>query len=154
MKAARKKEDSFKEYGVRTLQLRYGIVITNYRHCRFVVARLETEGYPLIFLREWEENTDEGYIEWYSLYKSAMSAEEADEILDCLEAGNRRRANTFLKRYFKPEGMLCEFAGEMRLDDAVPDNWYEAWKAMEGPITFRRDYPGCYETDVEVEGYL
>ena len=40
----------------------------------------------------------------------------------------------------------------MRLDDAVPDAWYDVWKEMDGPITFRRDHPGYYEADVEEQG--
>ena len=57
-----------------------------------------------------------------------------------------------VKKYFKPEGILCEDVGEVRLDDAVPDEWYDAWEWMSGLITFRRDYPGYYEEDVEERG--
>ena len=82
------------------------------------------------------------------LYKAALTAKEADKILDLLKDNDKRKANTLLKKYFKEEGVLCEFAGPARLDDAVPYAWYDVWKELEGSITFRRDFPGYYEIDV------
>ena len=64
---------------------------------------------------------DEDYEDYYTLFKLALTAPEADEILFKLKDGNKREANILLKRYFKPDGILCEHVGEMRLDDAVPD---------------------------------
>lgn len=136
----------------RIIHLRYGIIVMYNKHCRAVIARVDTEDYPLVFLREWTDDSEEGYDEYYTLYKAALTADEADEILALLKGGEKRRANTLFKRYFKEEGILCEFVGEMRLDDAVPDAWYDVWKEMDGPITFRRDYPGYYEADVEEQG--
>ena len=95
---------------------------------------------------------DEDYEDYYTLFKSALTAPEADEILFKLKDGNKREANILLKRYFKPDGILCEHVGEMRLDDVVPDVWYDAWKEMSGPITFHKDYPGYYEEVVEERG--
>ena len=118
-----------------------------------MIARVDNEEYPLVFLREWTDEPEEGYDEYYTLYKSALTIEEADEILDLLKKDEKRKANILLKRYFKPEGILCEFVGEARLDDAVPDSWYDVWKEIEGPITFKRDYPGYYESDVKEQGY-
>ena len=136
----------------RIIHLRYGIIVMYNKHCRAVIARVDTEDYPLVFMREWTDDPEEGYDEYYTLYKSALTADEADEILALLKDGEKRKANTLFKRYFKEEGILCEFVGEMRLDDAVPDAWYDVWKEMDGPITFRRDYPGYYEADVEEQG--
>ena len=136
----------------RIFHLRYGIIVMYNKHCRATIARIDTEGYPLVFLREWTDDPDEGYDEYYTLYKSALTAGEADEILELLKRGEKRKANTLFKRYFKEEGILCEFVGEARLDDAVPDAWYDVWKEMDGPVTFRRDYPGYYEADVEEQG--
>ena len=48
----------------------------------------------------------------------------------------KRKANARFELYFKPDGILCNHVGEVRLDDAVPDAWYDAWKAISGPITF------------------
>ena len=136
----------------RIIHLRYGIIVMYNKHCRAVIARVDTEDYPLVFMREWTDDPEEGYDEYYTLYKSALTADEADEILALLKDGEKRKANTLFKRYFKEEGILCEFVGEVRLDDAVPDAWYDVWKEMDGPITFRRDYPGYYEADVEEQG--
>ena len=140
MKKNRKKENN---------TVRYGIIVTNNKHCRLIIARVGTESYPLLFLREWEDDPDEEYDEWYSLYKSALTADEADEILNLLKDGKKQKANILLKQYFKDEGVICESVGEIRLDDAVPDAWYDAWKEMEGLITGNKDYPGYYENDVE-----
>ena len=148
------KKKNMSEYSPRILHLRYGIIVTDHKHCRFVIARVDTEDYPLVFLREWDDDTEEGYEDYYTLYESALTADEADEILNLLKNDEKRKANALLKKYFKPEGILCEFVGEIRLDDAVPDAWYDVWKEIDGPITFRRDYPGYYETDVEEQGFL
>ena len=144
-----KKKENVLQYQQCTLHLRYGIIVTDNKHCRFVIARVDTINHPLVFLREWDDDTEEGYDVYYTLYKSALTADEADEILLLLKNDEKRKANTLLKRYFRPEGVLCEFVGETRLDDAVPDEWYDVWKKIDGPITFRRDHPGYDELDVE-----
>ena len=120
--------------------LRYGVIVTNNKHCRFVIARLDTVEYPLVFLREWTNDPEDGYDEYYTLYKAGFTVQEADEILDLLKADDMRKARTTLNNKFKEDGILCEFVGEVRLDDAVPDAWYDAWKEMETIITIRREH--------------
>ena len=132
----------------RIIHVRFGIIVANNKHSRFVVVRIDTEDYPLVFLKERTDDDEYGYESYYMLYKAALTAKEADKILDLLKENDKRKANTLLKKYFKEEGVLCEFAGPARLDDAVPDAWYDVWKELEGPITFRRDFPGYYEIDV------
>ena len=134
----------------RSLHLRFGIIITNYKQSRFVIARVDFVDYPLVFHREQREDINGGY-ECYSLYKAAMTVSEADEILNLLKSNDKRRADAGLRKYFKPEGALCVHVGECLLDDAVPDAWYDSWKQMEALITFLRDYPGYYEVDF-IEG--
>lgn len=129
--------------------LRYGVIVAGKKHYRIVVARLEVEDSPMVFVREWDKDPEYGYDCWYSLYEEALTAEEADEILDKLEEGDMRKARNLLKKQFKAEGALVEDAGETRLDDAVPDEWYEAWKKMEFPITAGKDFPGYYEAEVD-----
>ena len=140
------------EDGSRIIHVRYGIIVANKKHSRFVIVRTDTEDYPLVFRRECTDDEDYMYSSYYMLYKSALTAKEADKILELLKEGDKRKANTLLKKYFKEEGMLCEYAGPVRLDDAVPDAWYDVWKEIEGPVTFRRDHPGYYEIDVEERG--
>ena len=129
--------------------LRYGVIVAGKKHYRIVIARLDVEGNPLVFVREWDKDPDYGYDCWYSLYKEALTAEEADEILEKLEEGDMRKARNLLKKQFRPEGIIIEDVGEIRLDDAVPDEWYEAWKSMEGSITVVKDFPGYYEDEVD-----
>ena len=137
------------QYEPRIFHVRYGIIVMYNGQCRVTIARMDTEDYPLVFIREWTDDPEEGYEENFFLYKSALTADEADEILDLLKSGEKRKANTLFKRYFVEEGILCEFAGGGRLDDAVPDDWYDVWKEMEGSITCHRVYPGYFEADVE-----
>ena len=136
----------------RTIHLRCGIILTDHKSNRFIIAREDSAEYPIVFQRTVEDDPEYGYCDYYTLYKSALTAKEADEILEQLKEDNKRKANVLLKQYFKPEGILCEDVGEVRLDDAVPDEWYDAWEWMSGLITFRRDYPGYYEEDVEERG--
>lgn len=132
----------------RIIHVRYGIIVANKKHSRFVIVRTNTEDNPLVFLKERSDDEEYEYDSYYMLYKAALTAKEADKILDLLKDNDKRKANTLLKKYFKEEGVLCEYAGPARLDDAVPDAWYDVWKAIEGPVTFRRDFPGYYEADV------
>ena len=132
----------------RIIHVCYGIIVANKKRSRFVIVRTDTEDYPLVFLKERSDDEEYEYDSYYMLYKAALTAKEADKILDLLKDNDKRKANTLLKKYFKEEGVLCEFAGAARLDDAVPDSWYDVWKELEGPITFRRDFPGYYEIDV------
>ena len=133
----------------RIIHVRYGIIVANNKHSRFVIVRADTEEYPLVFLKERPVNYKEyEYDCYYMLYKAALTAKEADKILDLLMGNDKRKANTLLKKFFKEDGVLCEFAGPGELDDAVPDAWYDVWKEIEGPVTFRRHFPGYYEADV------
>ncbi len=137
------------QYELKIMHLCFGIIVMNNKHCRSIIARVDTVDYPIVFMREWYMDPEEGYIDNYALYRSALTSKEADEILELLKNNQKRKANNLFKRYFKAEGTLCEFVGEVRLDDAVPDEWYDLWKHMEGLITFHRDYPGYYEANVQ-----
>ena len=131
------------------IHLRYGIMISGYKHCRYILARIQSEDHPIVFLREWEDDEEKGHCTYYSLYRSSMTLAETEEILDYLKKGEKRKANAVFKRYFKVDGILCECVGTARLDDAVPDEWYDVWKEMKFLITSPRDHSGYYETEVE-----
>ncbi|SEA95045.1 hypothetical protein SAMN05216349_16415, partial [Oribacterium sp. KHPX15] len=83
----------------RIIHVRYGIIVANKKHSRFVIVRIDTENYPLVFLKEWTEDDDYGYDCYYMLYKAALTAKEADKILDLLKENDKRKANTLLKKY-------------------------------------------------------
>ena len=45
----------------RIFHLRYGIIVMYNKHCRAVIVRVDTEDYPLVFMREWTDDREEGY---------------------------------------------------------------------------------------------
>ena len=74
-----RKEDH-KEHISRTFHLRFGVILLNSKTERYIISRVDTEDYPLVFLREW---IDDPYIsdigpsvlddmipeEWYDVWK-------------------------------------------------------------------------------------
>ena len=81
----------------RIIHVRFGIIVANNKHSRFVVVRIDTEDYPLVFLKERADDDEYGYESYYMLYKAALTAKEADKILDLLKENDKRKANTLLK---------------------------------------------------------
>ena len=69
-----------KEYTPEQSHLRYGVIVADYKTKRYVVARLDSEVSPMVFLREKEPHGES-----YSLFKGALSAQRADGILNCLK---------------------------------------------------------------------
>ncbi len=148
-------EEDWLEYEPPEIQhLRFGVIVAGKKHYRIIIARLDTEDYPLVFVREWENDPEYGYECWHSLYKAALTAEEADEILAKLKEKDMRKARNLLKKQFKPEGIIIEDVGEVRLDDAIPDEWYDAWRELEGPVTISKDLPGYYEAEINPEEWM
>lgn len=139
------------EHKPHTVQhLRYGVIVANYKKCRFIIARVDTEKYPLLFLREWVDEKDDPYNwgEHYTLCDAALSASQADEILEYLKEGDMQKARILLKRYLIDCEEICADVGPVILDDYIPDAWYDVWKEMEAIITCSRHHPGYYEADV------
>ena len=132
------------------LRLRYACILTDYGELRWIVARLEGMDHPLVFKRTVLKD-EAGHFDNHCLYRDALTVEQADEILDAGENGEKRKANTLLKRYVKLDGAICEDVGEIQLDDRIPDDWYDAWKAMESVITISIDLPGYYEEVIKPE---
>ena len=131
-------------------KLRYACILTDHKENRWIVARLEWFDYPLVFNRTMIESEGEFY-DIYALYQNALTAEEADEILDERKYGSNRKATMLLKRYVKRSDAICEDVGEVQLDDWIPDDWYDAWKEMEVFITSTVDLPGYYEDTVSTD---
>ena len=133
------------------LHLCYGVIIANNKSERYIIATIDTESYPIVFLREWiEDSFAEGA--YYTLYGNALTMEQAKEIMGYLAEGNTRKAGTLLKRYFKDSDPYCEEVGPVVLDDMIPDEWYDAWKLMESIITSTSHVTGYWECDVEEQG--
>ena len=132
--------------------LRYGVILTDNKSVRWIIARLEGISHPLVFNRMLLEENGEKW-ENYCLYQKALTAKEADEILSLLAESDRKKANTLLKKYIREEGPICEDVGPIQLDDWIPDDWYDAWKVMESIITVPKDLPGYYEDEVSPEYY-
>ena len=128
----------------------YGVIVINKKTERYIIATVDTEEYPLVFLREWiDDPFEEGY--YYSLYGNALTMVQANEIFGFLASGNTRKAGTLLKRYFRDDDPYCECVGLLVLDDMIPDEWYDVWKEMEGIITSSKHITGYWEYDVETQ---
>ena len=132
------------------MNLRYGCILTDHKEYRWIIARFDGINHPLVFVRTLLRD-GEGWFENYCLYDKALFVKEADEILDALAEGEKRKANTLLKRYVREDGAVCENVGPVMLDDFIPDDWYDAWKQMESVITSSADYTGFYEDEVSTE---
>ncbi len=115
---------------LKTFHLRYGLFLTDYKTRRYVIATIDTENYPVVFLHERFEEEIEDEIEddavkddivendslnssfvgrrrrgsFYSVYSlygaDALTIEQANEVLDLLKARDSRKAMTKFKRYF------------------------------------------------------
>ena len=85
----------------------------------------------------------------YSSHYS-IDNEEAGTIIDLVYAKELRKARNLVRRA-KRIRCFCERVGDARLDDAVPDEWYDVWKEFEGFLTNRMHYQGEIEEDVEEE---
>ena len=48
------------EESLRTIHLRYGIILTDHKHNRFIIARSDTVDYPLVFHRVEEYDPEFG----------------------------------------------------------------------------------------------
>lgn len=154
-------EEINEEYVPKVYTLRFGVILTENKTCRFIIAVQDNLAEPIVILREMDEyveiiedpdtgeTTEENLFPFpvYSLFEHALTLTQAVEILDELEANNRRKANTLLKRYFDGSKPKAEYWDDV--DDAISDDWYDAWKEMEGIVASRRDHPGYYEADVE-----
>ncbi len=126
--------------------LRFGIIVANKQADRYIIASLEEADYPLVFDRYMIED-EFGIGDAYDVYQTFTNG-EAKEILDYLEAGDTAKARRLLLRIIENKKPDLEMSGPVRLDDYIPDIWYDAWKQMEGFITFSKHMPGYQECKV------
>lgn len=134
-------------------RLRYAVILTDHKTQRFIIALQDSVDYPIVFLREW---VDDPFAEgdYYSLYGNALTCSQAEEILDQMKEGDTRRARVLLRRFFRGEEPYCDGVGPVVLDDMIPDEWYDAWKDMEGIITSIQHITGYWEANVEERGFI
>ena len=130
-----------------TLHLRYGIILTDYKMKRYIIARADTLDRPLVIIREKIDDPDYMWSERYLMSRGALTPQQADVILDELKKDDMRKARSLLKKNIADKGFISA-DGPVELDDMIPDDWYDCWKEMEGEITVWRDLPGYTETDV------
>ncbi len=126
--------------------LRFGVIVANQKADRYIVAILKEADYPLVFNRYMAED-DFGVMDCYDVYQTFTNP-EAKEILDYLEAGDTAKARRTLLKLIDQKKPDLEMAGPVRLDDYIPDVWYDAWKEMETYITISRHMPGYMECQV------
>ena len=147
------RKEYHKEHISRTFHLRFGVILLNSKTERYIISRVDTEDYPLVFLREWiDDPFAEG--DYYALWGyNALTDTQADEVLDMLKKGETRKARSLFQRYFKDNDPYISDIGPSVLDDMIPEEWYDVWKEMEGIITSTKHITGYWECDVE-EKYL
>ena len=128
--------------------VRYAVILTDYKRCRYIIAVQDSEDYPIVFLREWVEDP---YFpaDYYTLYGNALAKCQAEEILELMKARDTSKARSLLKKFIKDDEPYCEQVGPVILDDMIPDEWYDVWKEMEFVITSYRHITGYWEADIE-----
>lgn len=131
------------------IHLRYGVIVANKKTERYVIAVSDSVDYPIIISRTWHDfPCAEG--EYYALY-DAIDMENAISILDLLKNDETSRARTKLKKSLACVGPYVDTISEVVLDDMIPDEWYDAWKEMEGIITISKHVPGYWEEDIQTQ---
>lgn len=106
-------------------------ILLDYQTIRCVIAEREESENPIVFIRFVDEEKQP----FYCLYMNALTAVQADEIFQYMEAGDTRKANRSLKRYFNPDDPSCEAVGEDVLEKTVPDSWRDVWVSLKEDIT-------------------
>jgi hypothetical protein len=129
--------------------LRYGVIVANKKVDRYIIASYKDADYPLVFNR-YVSDSLYGYGEYYDVYQTFTNGEAA-EILDLLKAGDSAKARRSLLKIIDKEKPDLEMAGKAQLDDAIPDEWYDAWQEMEYLITCERHISGYFESYVSYD---
>ena len=128
------------------IHLRYGVIVVNKNTERYIIAMADNADYPIIISREWIDfPCAEG--EYYSFYDEA-GMQDVKMILDLLEEGETAKARTKLKKSLDHISPYIDAVDAAVLDDIIPDEWYDAWKEMEGLVTIQRHIPGYWEVDI------
>lgn len=98
----------------------------------------DTTDYPLLFHRTLDPDYDLTYRFYeFALFDKALTKEQASEILDLMQQDKRVSARARLRHCIHVDDPICTHAGEVMLDDMLPDDWYGSWKEMEACITTR-----------------
>lgn len=123
----------------------FGIILKEGGRYRYFVIRVPSLQTTAVIMNDYSD----GYGECYTLYENALTAEEADEILDLLKKRKHAAARKALEQCLKTDETLCHNVGHVRLDDAVPDKWHDVWHDLKHDIMDDHMPRGYYERDIE-----
>ena len=123
----------------------FGIILREGGRYRYFVIRVPSLQTTAVI----KNDLSDGYGECYTLCENALTAQEADEILDLLKNRKHAAAGKALDQYLKTDETLCTNVGHVRLDDAVPDKWYDVWHDLKYDIMNDHMPRGYYERDIE-----
>ncbi len=126
------------------IHVRYGVIVANKRSERYIIAASDVAEYPIVISRIADEDDsfdDGGY---YGLY-DGVKVEQANDILDLLRDNEKTKARTKLRKTLEQLGPYVDGVGPIVLDDLIPDEWYDAWKDMEGIVTAEKHIDGYWD---------
>lgn len=129
------------------IHVRYGVIVANKRSERYIIAASDVAEYPIVISRIVDEDDsfdDGGY---YGLY-DGVKVQQANDILDLLRDNEKTKARTKLRKTLEQLGPYVDGVGPIVLDDLIPDEWYDAWKDMEGIVTAEKHIDGYWDKNI------
>ncbi len=118
-----------------------------YRSARYIIAASDVAEYPIVISRIADEDDsfdDGGY---YGLY-DGVKVEQANDILDLLRDNEKTKVRTKLRKTLEQLVLYVDGVGSIVLDDLIPDEWYDAWKDMEGIVTAEKHIDGYWDKNI------
>lgn len=131
------------------IHVRYGVIVANKRSERYIIAVSDVAEYPIVISRIVDEKDpfdDGGYYGFYD----GVKGEQANDILDLLRDNEKTKGRTKLRKTLEKLGPYVDGVGPVVLDDLIPDEWYDAWKDMEGIVTAEKHIDGYWDKNIMV----